>query len=826
MARVMRSPSRLRSMELRYGHRQLEPIWPQRYCMPGKARLERTAAFLVYATQQLYAVDSMSAPAELACWLARCFNDCIATVAAAVAALVASGEAAHLPADLPSWLAGVARFLQRARLSAELDALLAGLSPPGCTLQLHPHSLVEAQQQFDTHLIVPLPASVNQDIQAAGMFVAGQAPARRSPDWWTRCPVGDAAPDGAGLMLAPLQGALLTVEQRAGIVAPCDLVRHVAGVLARHPSWPSTTSSSLDLMSWACWALVAYMLMVANLVPRSSLACAAQALAHGPHTAALTSGVALVLHALQLSSLTPPPGMPAEECRTVLTYLQLSLCLAAPALYLAATETEARLFLLPKRGVRPRLYALVDRALTARRRGGVPQQIQPHVLVGGGCAAAEALLPGFRVALLARGAVPIDDLAAQVLLFVAGARCSVASSPDADIRILCATRRLIEQTMRQLVLERCGGTLELRDGTKVAGLAWDEAKREVVGVELASGEVVAADLVADCKIVYSCAWFRRPAGQGLEEAAFGGKRAGLVKARPVAPRGGAAFPAEDGLWQVFLYGYDGDRAAPGREGMLEFAATLPDPSIHDAIAKCEMLTPVMHFASTANIAHGYHAVPLPPGLLLIGDCVQALDPIYGQGMSVAAQSARELCAAMGEAVAGAKTAAAQREALRAMGPAWQARLAKLIAQARGEARSTYLPALAFLLGWAITSAEDMRFPHSVGKGVSRPPALLTAYFDAVQRLVLTDRQASGCARGGGVGGQVYSDFWGASMLVRPLSNLKSLRVLLKVLWLVAREALGLAPRAAPAGLPPASVGGSGSWAGPAAQAPVAPAGAE
>lgn len=158
MARVMRSPSRLRSMELRYGHRQLEPIWPQRYCMPGKARLERTAAFLVYATQQLYAVDSMSAPAELACWLARCFNDCIATVAAAVAALVASGEAAHLPADLPSWLAGVARFLQRARLSAELDALLAGLSPPGCTLQLHPHSLVEAQQQFDTHLIVPLPA--------------------------------------------------------------------------------------------------------------------------------------------------------------------------------------------------------------------------------------------------------------------------------------------------------------------------------------------------------------------------------------------------------------------------------------------------------------------------------------------------------------------------------------------------------------------------------------------------------------------------------------------------------------------------------------------
>eukprot|EP00887_Chlorella_sp_A99_P007289 scaffold2.g7289.t1 len=213
LARIMRSPGRLRSRQLRYGHPQLEPIWPQRYCMPDRARLETTAGFLAFAARKLYGADGMIAPPELVTLLARRFNGCIATAAAA--APLASGDALPLAADRPTCLARVERFLQRPWPPAELEARLDALSPQDCALQLgHPHSFV------------------NKEIQAAGMFVAGQAAAYRSPDWWASCPGADAAPDGAGLMMAPLPGALLTAEQRASIVAPCDLMRHVACELA------------------------------------------------------------------------------------------------------------------------------------------------------------------------------------------------------------------------------------------------------------------------------------------------------------------------------------------------------------------------------------------------------------------------------------------------------------------------------------------------------------------------------------------------------------------------------------------------------------------
>lgn len=61
--------------------------------------------------------------------------------------------------------------------------------------------------------------------------------------------------------------------------------------------------------------------------------------------------------------------------------------------------------------------------------------------------------------------------------------------------------------------------------------------------------------------------------------------------RPDAARGGAAYLIEDHCCQVILFGAVGDKAPSDHEGWVDFAATLPDKSVHDLIQRCEPITP-------------------------------------------------------------------------------------------------------------------------------------------------------------------------------------------------------------------------------------------
>jgi hypothetical protein len=58
-----------------------------------------------------------------------------------------------------------------------------------------------------------------------------------------------------------------------------------------------------------------------------------------------------------------------------------------------------------------------------------------------------------------------------------------------------ASRALIQETIQAEVLRRNAGRLSLRDGCRAAGLLWNADKTEVEGLELRSGELLAADLV-------------------------------------------------------------------------------------------------------------------------------------------------------------------------------------------------------------------------------------------------------------------------------------------------------------------------------------------
>jgi 2-polyprenyl-6-methoxyphenol hydroxylase-like FAD-dependent oxidoreductase len=165
----------------------------------------------------------------------------------------------------------------------------------------------------------------------------------------------------------------------------------------------------------------------------------------------------------------------------------------------------------------------------------------------------------------------------------------------------------------------------------------------------------------------------------------------LVLPRPPRSRRmGVISPIEGDRWMVTTGGWLGDCPGGSQAEFLEFLRDLPDRAIYHVIRDAEPLSDVSIYRIPGGLRRHYEEIDAWPGqLLVIGDAVCSLNPIYSQGMTVSALEVEALSDGLDELLAQGASSSATR--------ALQRRIT-------GQVDAP----------WQMAESEDLRFPEVAG----------------------------------------------------------------------------------------------------------------
>jgi len=378
---------------------------------------------------------------------------------------------------------------------------------------------------------------------------------------------------------------------------------------------------------------------------------------------------------------------------------------------------------------------IVERESLARNaepRRAIPQGRHAHVLLHKGIQIIDQLFPDLLPALLEAGLV-MADMGQDFRWRHFGVWKTQFPS---EIRILFVNRPLFEWHIAARLLAR--PNVRIVEHCTVTGfIASPEADR-LTGISLRRpndlDEVLTADLVVDASgrgsqapqwlqalgldgpdetrvevdLGYASRIYRRPAIPPKWASLF-------VIPRPPATRGAAIFPIDDNRWMVTLAGWLADYPSARDSEYLEFAASLEVPEVRLSLERAEPLTPIAVHRFPSNLRRHYERLPkMPQALIVLGDAMCSFNPVYGQGMTVAALEAMALAR-------------------------W---LASRGNQARDDSRRFQRTASKLVdIAWQLAVGEDLRYPAVKG---DRPigTAFLHWYIGRVHQAASVDQHVT------------------------------------------------------------------------------------
>jgi len=294
-------------------------------------------------------------------------------------------------------------------------------------------------------------------------------------------------------------------------------------------------------------------------------------------------------------------------------------------------------------------------------RRGVPQSRCPHLLMGAGVAAFDALTPGWRERVVAGGGVPFDAARDAASWVPSGWLPRYASG----IQVYACSRALLERSLRDLLGDK--PRVVVREGQRVVGLLGTPDGGRVTGVRVLGEDgtehALSADLVVDAAGRQSSlpGWLTRlgdGVGPVMETEIPSGwqyvsrwyhippDRAPDWQCLSVAPgetaHGCSAMMlrAEADHWGLVLLASEGVPLPDTEASLRAFAGGIGDGALATALEPAETASPIHRYGITPSRWRHYESVPRwPDGLVALGDSACSLDPYYGLGMTASARAA-------------------------------------------------------------------------------------------------------------------------------------------------------------------------------------------
>jgi 2-polyprenyl-6-methoxyphenol hydroxylase-like FAD-dependent oxidoreductase len=293
-------------------------------------------------------------------------------------------------------------------------------------------------------------------------------------------------------------------------------------------------------------------------------------------------------------------------------------------------------------------------------RIGTAQSKHTHVLIGGGLKTLSTFFPGFEENLHAAGAVKL-----RVGLETGLERPGYDPFPVRDLGfdIYSGSRPLFELVTRQKIEQkeniellpdcRVTGLIASQDGSGIKGVRWESSGAQT--------QTLHADIIVDASgrgtltlELLDTLGFPRPEETeiGIDQAystliferpsTFPStwKSMMVLPSAPASSRGAFLFPIENNRWILSAGGNHGDAPPGDLVGLLEFLKALRTQTIYNAVKDAKPIGNIARFVLPNSVRRHFEKLQqFPKGLFVIGDGICRFNPVFAQGMSVAAQEA-------------------------------------------------------------------------------------------------------------------------------------------------------------------------------------------